>query len=150
MSAGDRNLDGMPDGRSGSVRQCLRQVRSCSPRGGRGGHADRTPTMVTWLGRGRGLRWQWFRACVRLSAAVVAMSAAATQGPLRVRSGGRRTDTRPRRPIAADISVATDQPVRMCRTPTVRTPVVPEAADGQSADRLRLWRITCPVCREEA
>jgi hypothetical protein len=28
-----------------------------------------------------------------------------------------------------------DQPVRMCRTPAVRTAVVPEAADGQSADR---------------
>jgi hypothetical protein len=101
----------MPDGRSGGVRQWLRQVRSCSPRGGRGGHADRTPTMVTWLGRGRGLRSQWFRAGIRLSAAFVAMSAAATRTnhyvSVLVPADGRRPDTRPRCPIAADISVAT-------------------------------------------
>jgi hypothetical protein len=56
MSAGVRNLDGMPDGRSGSVQQCRRHDSSCSPTGPPGGHADRTPTMLTSPGRGRGLR----------------------------------------------------------------------------------------------
>jgi hypothetical protein len=36
VSAGVRNLDGMADGRSGRVRQCLRQQRTRSHTGGRG------------------------------------------------------------------------------------------------------------------
>jgi hypothetical protein len=51
VSAGVRNLDGRPDGRRGSVRQNPRQDRSRSA-GRPGGHADRTPTMLTSLGRG--------------------------------------------------------------------------------------------------
>jgi hypothetical protein len=67
--------------------------------------------MFTWLGRGRGLRQQRFRAGVRLRAAFVAMSASATAGtttcPCWWPAARRRPDTCPRRPIAADISVAT-------------------------------------------
>jgi hypothetical protein len=60
------------------------------------------------------------------------------QGPRRVRAGGRRAVG------AGHPSKGSDrrrhhhghrmQPVRVCRTPAVRTAVVPEAADGQSAD----------------
>jgi hypothetical protein len=45
-----------PDGRSGSVRPCLRQDRSGSRTGGHGGHGGRTPTTLTSLRDGRSLR----------------------------------------------------------------------------------------------
>jgi hypothetical protein len=64
VSAGVRNLDGMADGRSGCVRQCLRQHRTRSHTSGRG-HAGRTPTKLTARGGVRGLRQQRFRSRVR-------------------------------------------------------------------------------------
>jgi hypothetical protein len=71
------------------------------------------------------------------------------QGPPRVRAGGRRAVDirRPSKgPTAADTSMGHRvRPVRVCRTPTVRTAVIPEAADGQSADiSLRPSRINWP------
>ena len=90
MAAGVRNLDGMADESSGGVQQGPRRT-ALVPRGRRGGHADRTPTMFTSLGWGRGLREQWFRAPVRPCAAFVAMSAVATAGTTTCPCGGRRT-----------------------------------------------------------
>ena len=129
----------MADGHSGSVRQCLRQDRSCSGTGGRGGHAGRTPTMLT-----------------SLEAAVACGSSGSgpasgraphelpcprwlPQGPLRVHAGGRRA-VGGRTPVRASDRRGhrhghRHQPGHVCRTPAVRTAVVPEAADGQSADR---------------
>jgi hypothetical protein len=73
-------------------------------------------------------------------AARVAMSTGATAGtaacPRWWPADGRRPDIRPEHQTAADTSMAIDiSPGYVCRTPAVRTAVVPEPADGQSADR---------------
>jgi hypothetical protein len=72
---------------------------------------------------------------------------AAAEGPQRFRPGGGngtgcRTPDRSRSHPAWTPIRPPDDVAAQDRTP--------EAADGQSADRPRLWRITCPVCREEA
>jgi hypothetical protein len=77
---------------------------------------------------------------VRPRAARVAMSAGLPHGPPRVRSGGRHPVVGRTLPSGAADRRGHQhgyrpQPGHVCRTPSVRTAVIPEAADGQSADR---------------
>jgi hypothetical protein len=76
---------------------------------------------------------------VRPRAARVAMSAGLPNGPPRVRSGGRHPVVGRTLPSGAADRRGHQhgyrpQPGHVCRTPSVRTAVIPEAADGQSAD----------------
>jgi hypothetical protein len=100
----------------------------------RGGHADRTPTMLTSLGPAMACGSSGPGA-VRPRAACVAMSAMVAAGS---RHGVRRTEGGDRPPVQGSDRRGHQygdqvQPVRVCRTPAVRTAVVPQAADGQSA-----------------
>jgi hypothetical protein len=138
----------MPDGRSGSVRQCLWQDRCCSRTGGRGGHASRTSTMLSSLGGGRGLRERRSRAprpAARRTSCHVRggcrrahpWSALVAGGRTPGRAGGREADGHPAGPADRRRHQHSHrhQPGHVRRTPAVRTAVVPEAADGQSVDR---------------
>jgi hypothetical protein len=137
---GVRNLDGMPDGHSASLRQCVRGRTAPVPHGQLGGHGGRTPTMLTLLeaavacgssGLGR----------ARLRAARVAMSRWLPQGPpvsTLVAACGRWSDSRPSlRSPQTPAWPATPACPRVPDT-AVRRAVVPEAADGQVRRSLRL------------
>jgi hypothetical protein len=137
---GVRNLDGLPDGHSGNVRQCLRQDRSCSRMGGWGGHVGgRTLTKAPHV------RWPW-----PAGAAVLDLRPGRAPHEPPWPRGYRRgppvsTLVTGVRSAAGHPSGASDrrrhrhgprhQPGHVCRTPAVRRAVVPKAADGQSADR---------------
>jgi hypothetical protein len=106
-------------------------VHSCSRMGGRGRHADRTPTMPTSFGRGCGLLVAAVPdpcpAACHTSCHVRGAAARTT----RVRAGGRRAGGgRTSRPGHRSPQTPACQ---AGRTPAVRTAVVPEAADSQSA-----------------
>jgi hypothetical protein len=137
---GVRNLDGMPDGHSASLRQCVRGRTAPVPHGQLGGHGGRTPTMLTLLeaavpcgssGLGR----------ARLRAARVAMSRWLPQGPpvsTLVAACGRWSDSRPSlRSPQTPAWPATPACPRVPDT-AVRRAVVPEAADSQVRRSLRL------------
>jgi hypothetical protein len=135
-SARVRNLDGIPDGHSSSVQQCPRQDRCGAARVaelamstghdhahlcGRGRGCDSSvpgprPARVTQVAGPR----RRPRGDHSVSALVARVREAAGTCP-----GGRSPWTPAWPPT---------QPGQVCRTPTVRTAVVREAADGQSAD----------------
>jgi hypothetical protein len=119
VSAGVRNLDGMPDGHSGSARQCPRQHRFRSRRAAGlampARHRPCSPHVeaaVACGNSGPGHR-------VRLRAARVAMAAVLPQGPPCVRAGGRR-------PVVGRTSV------RGVRPP--QTPAWPRVPDTSRPD----------------
>jgi hypothetical protein len=108
------------------------------PHGRSGCHADRTPTMLTLRGGGRGLRSSGSGPVSGRAPHELPCPRGCRKAPTRVRAGGRRAGGGRTTVRAADRRRRQHghqhQPGHLCRTPAVRTAVVPEAADGQSAD----------------
>jgi hypothetical protein len=108
----------MPDGRSGNVRQCLRQDRSRRAPGCPEGRAGRTPTMLTSLGRSMACGSSALGHHVQLLCARAAMSAMAIAEtapyPRWWPADGRRLDIRPDHQTAPDTGMATEHSLVTC------------------------------------
>jgi hypothetical protein len=145
MSAGVRNLDGMADGHSGSVRQCPRHCRSPSAHG-RGvamptGHRPCSPCLAGVVACGSS-------GSGRVSGCgphEVPCPRWLPQGPLRVRAGGRRTvggwtpvqGVRPPRTPAWPPSPACPRVPNTCRPDAGRS-----GSSGRSSIRRSFWLVT--------
>jgi hypothetical protein len=127
--------------------------RSCFRAGGWGRLCRAAPIMLTSLGGGRDL-WQQRSRAPRPAAHraschvhggygtghhVSALAARIWWSTGHFVRGGRPAAARAWLPTSAWPRVRTPS----VRRPSVRTAVVPEAADSQSADRRKLWSITC-------